>query len=50
MIKRNESDIGDSVFEILAKTVFNKFYTVFSIAKFFVCVTRYPNLMGMHQN
>ena len=45
MVKKNESDVGDVVFEILAKTVF-KFHIVFSIVKSFY-VTRYPIVMGL---
>ena len=38
MIKRNESDVGDIGFEILAKTrvPFPLFYIVFSIDEFFM--------------
>ena len=32
MIKRNESDVGDVVFEILAKTVFKFLYFVLFLA------------------
>ena len=47
-IKGNESDVGDVVFEILAKTVG---YIVFSIDKFFA--TLYPDIQspwGLYQN
>ena len=37
MIKRNESDVGDVVFDILAKTVFKfLFHIVFTIANSFL--------------
>ena len=45
MIKRNESDVGDIVFELLAKNSVHilLFYIVFSIGIFFI--TRCPILM-----
>ena len=48
MIKRNESDVGDIVFEILAKTVFKLFYfyIVFSNYKLSITYKQISNLMG----
>ena len=43
MIKRNESDVGDVVFEILAKTVFKFLYFILFLAlSNHNSVTRYP--------
>ena len=47
MIKRNESDVGDVVFEILAKTVSKYFCFILFLASTNPnSVTRYPIVMG----
>ena len=48
MIKRNESDVGDVVFEILAKTVFKFLYFILFLALSIRrnSVTRYPIVTG----
>ena len=48
MIKRNESDVGDVVFEILAKTVFKFrcFIMFLALSNLHNSVTRYPIVMG----
>ena len=51
MIKRNESDVGDVVFKILAKTVVRFLCFVFGIDKSFI--TLEPDIQlqwGLHQN
>ena len=45
MIKRNESDVGYVVFEILAKTVI-KFFRFILFLALSNPVTRYPIVMG----
>ena len=57
MIKRNESDVGHVVFEILAKTVFTLiplFYCFQQIDKFFITldnqISNSPIIMGFASN
>ena len=52
MIKRNESDVWDVVFEILAKTVLIPlFHIVFSIVKSFITIPLDIQLQwGLHQS
>ena len=52
MIKRNESDVCDIGFEILAKNSvpIPLFYIVFSIDKLFITLQPDQLLWGLHQN